>query len=95
MAQTLDTICEKEQINLRNYDHWIVDLQGAELHTLRGAKKNLKFCNSLSVEISKKNFYERGSTSWNELKKFLYNNNFNLILEPQEDHCDVLFIRKN
>ena len=54
-----------------------------------------KVLNSLSVEISKKGFYERGSTSWNELKKFLYNNNFNLILEPQEDHCDVLFIRKN
>ena len=80
---------------MRNYDHWIIDLQGAELHTLKGAKKSLKFCNSLSVEISKKSFYERGSTSWNELKKFLYNNNFNLILEPQEDHCDVLFIRKN
>ncbi len=93
--QTLDTICEKEQINLRNYDHWIIDLQGAEIHALRGAKKSLIFCNSLSVEISKKDFYEKGSTSWEELKKFLYNNNFNLSMEPQEDHCDVLFLRNN
>lgn len=93
--QKLDTICEKEQINLENYDHWIVDLQGAELQALRGAKKSLKFCNSLSVEISRKNFYEKGSTSWEDLKKFLYNNNFNLIKEPQEDHCDVLFLRNN
>ena len=93
--QTLDTICEKEMINLGNYDHWIVDLQGAELHALRGAKKSLKFCNSLSIEISKKKFYEKGSTSWEELKKFLYKNNFNLTSEPQEDHCDVLFLKNN
>ena len=82
-------------INLGNYDHWIVDLQGAELHALRGAKKSLKFCNSLSIEISKKKFYEKGSTSWEELKKFLYKNNFNLTSEPQEDHCDVLFLKNN
>jgi len=92
--QTLDDVVYKNGINIKNYDHWVIDLQGSELQALMGSKKSIKFCKSISVEISKNDFYEKGSTKWENLKKFLILKGFLLKLKPIADHCDVLFIRK-
>ncbi len=92
--KTLDHVVIDKKINIQNYDHWIIDLQGAELDALRGAKKSLKKCKSLNVEISKKNFYAEGSTKWKNLKKYLIGEGFKLVKEPNKIHCDVLFIKK-
>jgi hypothetical protein len=45
----LDTFVKKNNIDISNYNHWVVDLQGAELIALKGAENALKFCNSLFV----------------------------------------------
>ena len=91
---TLDRIVKRYTINIKNYNHWIIDLQGAELQTLKGAKNSLKFCKSISVEISKKDYYEKGSTKWQQLKKFLISCGFRTKYEAKKNHCDVLFLKK-
>ncbi len=88
---TLDNLFSKENISAKEYDHWVLDLQGSEFQVLKGALKSLKFCNSLMVEISKKRFYEIGSSDWSDILNFLKNQGFHPINHPTSDHCDVLF----
>lgn len=93
--KTLDTVFKENKINVAEYDHWILDLQGAELLALRGAESLLNFCNSIFIEISKKQYYEKGSATWEEIKNFMIIQNFELIEKPSLDHTEVLFIKKN
>ena len=90
---TLDEIIKKNKINIKNYDYWIMDIQGAELLALKGAKESLSFCKSIQIEISKKNYYQNGA-KWLDIKNFLELNKFTLIKEPLYDHTEVLFIKK-
>ena len=92
--QTLDYIFEINNLNPRDYSHWIFDIQGAEYLALIGAKKILKHCKSLEIEISKKQYYE-GGANWDEIKKYLENENFILVDYPKKDHTEVLFIKEN
>lgn len=90
---TLDEIVKKNNINIKNYDYWIMDIQGAELLALKGAKESLNYCKSIQIEISKKNYYQNGA-KWLDIKNFLQLNKFTLINEPLYDHTEVLFIKK-
>ena len=90
---TLDSLIDKEKIDISNFDHWIIDAQGSELQILKGAKNNLKYCKSLYVEVSKNEYYKGDSTKWPELRDYLTNKNFKLTSEPLSSHCDVLFVR--
>ena len=89
----LDTILENNNIIASEYDHWIVDLQGAELLALKGAENVLKSCKSISIEVSKVDIYE-GGVMWDELSKWLKERNFYPNKEPETDHTDILFSRK-
>jgi FkbM family methyltransferase len=90
----LDTFVKKNNINISNYNHWIIDLQGAELLALKGAENSLEFCDSLLIEISKVDIYENG-VLWPELKNWLIKRNFYPVTEPLENHTDVLFKKNN
>tara|TARA_B100001059_G_C17703035_1_gene511169 strand:+ start:249 stop:971 length:723 start_codon:yes stop_codon:yes gene_type:complete len=90
--RTLDSILDEHKIAVSNYDHWVVDLQGAEMIFLKGAARALKDCKSISIEVSKKKFYE-GGAKWEEIKGYLKSKNFNLLKEPTADHSDVLFTK--
>ena len=70
VSKTLDTVIKESKIDIHNYDHWVIDVQGAELDVLKGSKQNLKFCNSLYIEVSKGDVYNKGS-QWTEVKNFL------------------------
>lgn len=87
----LDSLFNAETI--ANYDHWVVDVQGAELLVLEGAGNLLRHCKSLLVEVSTRKVYEGGS-SWSELEKFL--SVFELMplwLPKDKSHENVLFLR--
>ena len=49
---TLDTLLQKKNIDASKFNHWVMDLQGAELLTLKGATNSIKFCKSIYIEIS-------------------------------------------
>jgi len=89
----LDTVLKKNNILPKEYNHWIVDLQGAELLFFKGAEEALKSCNSISVEVSKVNYYE-GGVLWNELASWLNERNFYPTTSPEKNHTEILF-KKN
>ena len=86
----LDTFLNKNNINISEYNHWVIDVQGAELLVLKGAENSLKFCDSLLIEVSKVDIYENG-VLWPELKDWLTKRNFYPVTEPTQNHSDILF----
>lgn len=89
----LDTIIERNNILASEYDHWVVDLQGAELLALNGAVKSLKSCKSISIEVSKVDIYDKG-VLWKDLKFWLNAQGFSAENNPENFHTDILF-KKN
>ena len=89
---TLDTLLKKENISTKNYNHWVLDLQGAELLVLKGSEKSLKNCKSLLIEVSTKQFYDNGNL-WIDIKKWLNHRGFKNYKEPEKDEEDILFTR--
>ena len=89
---TLDTLLKNENISTKDYNHWVLDLQGAELLVLKGSEKSLKNCKSLLIEVSKKQFYSNGNI-WLDIKKWLNHVGFKNYKEPEMDGEDILFIR--
>ena len=51
---TIDTFVKNNNIDIKNYNHWVIDIQGAELLALKGAKESLKKCNSILIGVSEK-----------------------------------------
>ena len=88
----LDYILRKEQV--LEYNHWIIDVQGAELSVCIGAGNLLNYVNSIEIEVSTREEYVDGS-NYEELKYFLSNYGFYPLWEPKKDsHEDILFLKK-
>lgn len=51
-SYTLDTILDKERIDLGNYDGLVLDTQGSELRVLSGAKRVLRNIRMVKVEVA-------------------------------------------
>ena len=68
-SKKFDTLVEEILLDISDYNFWILDLQGAELLALKGAKQSLKKCKSILIEISKEEYYINGA-KWKELKYF-------------------------
>ena len=87
----LDSIYTAETI--ADYEHWVIDVQGAELLVLKGAGNLLANCKSLLVEVSTRQVYDGGAL-WHELENFLIANELIPLWQPEyESHENVLFIR--
>lgn len=87
----LDSVMGEQGIDIAGFDHWVVDVQGAELLVLQGAEQSLHACRSLLVEASSIDVYS-GGVQWPQLRGFLAGHGF----EPLWDclgHMDVLFVR--
>ena len=92
-SKKIDTFLLQKSVQAKDYDFWVMDVQGAELPVLKGAKKSLESCNFIYVEVSHGDYYKNG-TQWTDLKNFLKINNFENMWEPQSNHEDVLFKKK-
>ena len=91
-TKMLDSVINENNIDIKNYDHWVIDVQGAELLVLEGSRNNLRFCNSLYIEVSQGDVYENAS-QWDEVKKFLNDIGLKPVNEIQSEHENVLFVR--
>ena len=90
---TLDKLLSNNNINPKNFNHWIIDLQGAELKALKGSSESIKYCKSIYVEVSEKEFYKDGA-KWDEINHWLNKKNFFSEKSPSSDHEDVLFVKR-
>jgi FkbM family methyltransferase len=88
---TLDALIASASIPIAGFNHWIVDLQGAELLTLKGGRDALASCRTMLIEISQQPVYEGGAL-WPELREFLAENGFTPAWPPEKIHDDVLFL---
>ena len=80
-------------LSYEGYNHWILDVQGAELLVLKGATKTLQYCQSIIVEVSSRPTYI-GGVFFSELKAFLESQGFTALWEPfEKDHTNIPFIR--
>ncbi len=79
--------------HLDKYDHWVIDVQGAELLVLEGAGDLLSKCKTLFIECSTREFY-KGGVLWPELSKFLQTKGFKYFVTPGNlEHLNILFFR--
>jgi FkbM family methyltransferase len=87
----LDSKFTPEEIG--NFDHWVVDVQGAELLVLKGAGQLLNLCRTLFIECSKSEYY-LGGTQWEELSSYLSSEGFRYFTLPKNiTHMNVIFFR--
>jgi len=88
----LDSIYDSEDI--ANYQHWVLDVQGAELLVLKGAGKLLRNCMSLLIEVSTRQVYS-GGVLFNDLECFLSDFDLVPLWRPGiKSHENILFIKK-
>jgi FkbM family methyltransferase len=91
-ARRLD--CVFSSSSLKEFDYWIIDVQGAEIEVLKGAGNLLSFCKYLQVEISQEEFYN-GGAQFADLKDFLESKSFFPIWLPTHPHEEVIFKNTN
>jgi FkbM family methyltransferase len=89
---TLDTLFRDSALDPADYDYWVVDLQGAELLALRGARDAVRHCRALYVEVSSVPVYDQAPL-WPDLRGYVEAAGFVSMWEPELDHDDVLFVR--
>jgi hypothetical protein len=78
---------------LENFDHWVIDVQGAELNVLLGAKKLLKYCFSIQIEVSTREVYIN-APKYYDVREFLVKEGFFPLWEPEcNSHTDLVFIK--
>jgi FkbM family methyltransferase len=76
-----------------NFDHWVIDVQGAELLVLRGAGELISLCRTLFIECSKSDYYE-GGVQWEEIHDYLSSKGFRYFTLPKNiNHMNVVFFR--
>lgn len=92
---TIETFCLTEVIasdEIVNYDHWIIDVQGAELSVLKGASEYLKFAKTLVIECSTYDLYST-QAHFHEIADYLSGLGFiHLWTMPENSHGDVIFV---
>lgn len=90
-VRRLDSIFEDADI--RGFDYWILDVQGAELDVLRGAGRLIRHAKYLHVEVSTFEIYEN-QTLFDELERFCESMDLFPVSRPVgKFHGNILFLR--
>jgi FkbM family methyltransferase len=88
----LDKVLTHKESKMHN--HWVIDVQGAELLVLQGSGELIKDCNSMFVEVSTWKIYE-GGVLWDQLLEFLKLKGFYPLWMPHDNfHGNMIFLRK-
>ena len=87
----LDKIFNKKKI--KDYNHWVIDVQGAELDVFKGAGELLNLPTSIEVEVSTREEY-LGGAKYRELKDFLRDFGFLPLWDPEDkSHENIIFVK--
>lgn len=95
-CKTLDVLLNELSIDLRQYNFLNIDIQGAELLALEGAKQTLNFIDAINIEVNYDELYE-GCSLVHELDEFLNTYGFDRIATISPYHKswgDAFYIKK-
>lgn len=92
----LDTLITRESINMEKYNCLMVDVQGAEIHVLKGFEKNLDYIDYIHAELNYDSMYE-GCCLEPVFTEYLHSKGFNLVksFNTGLGWGDGLYIRQN
>lgn len=92
-TRTIDTFFKSTGFDSSVFDFVNIDIQGAELLTLKGMKKHLKNVKYLYLEVNEKPLYV-GCALINEIDDFLSNFNFKRVMTQMTQHGwgDALYV---
>ena len=89
-SKTIKEIIEEEKWENLKYDV-VLDVQGAELEVMKGFGTHLNNINKITVEVSKKAYYN-GGVLFTDLNDFFVNNGFKLLSNKIADHDNIIYI---
>ncbi len=91
-SKTLETVLKENNINIKNYDLLVMDIQGAELLALKGSGSILDKITHIWTEVSTVPIY-KGGALFSEINDFLNKKGFFLKGKEPNNCTDVLFER--
>lgn len=93
---TLDTLFDRLQCPHDSFDLLVIDIQGAELLALKGAKKILPNINAILTEVNVRELYE-GCVLLPDLDAFLKENGFERVylIMRSRGWGDAIYVRRN
>jgi hypothetical protein len=94
-TRTLDAFFDDEKISLDEYNFLNMDIQGAELLTLKGSVKSLKHFDYIYTELNTDYLFE-GCCLASEMDEFLDRHGFKRVATRMTDDNwgDALYVRK-
>lgn len=92
----IDTFVLMNNIDIKKYNFWTLDIQGAELLALKGAEESLKHVQVLCLEVNEKELY-KNCAMINEIDEFLLNFDFKRVdtYMTRQGWGDALYIKQN
>jgi len=76
---TVDSFFERNNIDVSKYNYWNFDIQGAELHALKGAIKSIKYAKAIYLEVNESELY-KGCGLIDEIDLFLAEYGFKRVI---------------
>lgn len=92
---TMDSLIQRESIDMTEFNFLMIDVQGAEMFVLRGFENNLRYINYIYTELNYDSMYE-GCCLETELTEYLDNHGFYLAksFDTGNGWGDGLYIRR-
>jgi FkbM family methyltransferase len=95
-TQTLQQFIDRNQIDIARFNFWNLDLQGSDLHVLRGSRNLMKNVDCIYIEINTKEVY-KGCGQITEMDAFLSEEGFTCVFKYVYDSLgwgDAVYVRK-
>lgn len=91
---TINTFFERNRLNMKDYDFWNFDIQGAELLALKGATKVIENVKVLYLEVNTEEVY-KGCALISEIDEYLGNYEFKRVITKMTEYGwgDALYIK--
>jgi FkbM family methyltransferase len=95
-TQTLSSFFSNNNLDPKKYNIWNFDIQGSELHVLRGSPELLKYVDALYTEVNTEEVY-KGCGQLSEMDTFLENHGFERVLTNivSQNWGDALYVKKS
>ena len=94
-TQTLLQFVERNNIDIAKFNFWNLDLQGSDLHVLRGSRSLMKYVDCVYIEVNTKEVY-KGCGQMTELDAFLSEEGFTRVFTHVYDHLgwgDAIYVK--